>query len=322
MRIAITLALLAALGSPAHAGDDVGVIVVGEGSMQPQLQAQIEGWLSQHGHTLVTSPLPPEAITALVDCFVMQDKGCARGVVEQSAKSTSMVFARLDTKNNESNGTRDVTLTAYWFDKGHDAVTQSKTCERCTDQSLRTTADEIMRKLVGGGEIGHVKLKSIPAGARITIDGKPVGVTPLDWDLPSGKHTIMMDKAGLKPETRELLVLADKTDLFAMKLVPVDTGDHDGKPLPRIIPLGMVAAGGALLATGIVMFAIDEDPSFSTTKKTYRDTGPTGVGLGIGGLVLGGVGAGWLLFRSPKTTSTPVAAISSDSAYIGWIGRF
>lgn len=340
MRIAIILTLLAALGSPAHADGDLGIIVTGGGAMQPQLQAQLEGWLSQHGHTLVPSPLPPEAITALTDCFVRQDRGCARNIVEQRATSTSMVFARIDIRNNKSNGTRDVTLTAYWFHKGHDAVTQSKTCDRCTDQSLRTTADEIMKKLVSGGEggdeAGHVKFRSVPPGARITIDGQPIGVAPLDWDLPSGKHTILMDKPGLKPESRELLIVSDRTDLFAMKLVPLamnvyadhdhgnhDHGDHDhgDHPLSRTIPVGMLAAGGALLATGIVMIAIDQDPS-RQLGQYYRDTAPAGYRLAIGGAAVSSIGAGWLLLRSSKTHSAPVAAVTRDTAFIGWLGRF
>jgi PEGA domain len=325
MRIAITLVLLAALGSPAHADGDLGVIVTGEGSMRPQLQAQLEGWLSQHGHTLVPSPLPPQAIAALADCFVRQDRGCARNIVEQRAKSTSMVYARIDIRNNKSNGTHDVTLTAYWFNKGHDAVTQSETCDRCTDQSLRTTADEIMKKLVGGDEVGHIKFKSVPPGARITIDGQPIGVTPLDWDLPSGKHMVRMDKAGLEPESRELLVVSNRTDLFAMKLALSArndrSDDHDDKPHPRTIPLGMLAAGGLLLGTGIVMFAIDEDPGLNR-NKTYHNTAPAGFGLAIGGAMVSGLGAGWLLFRSSKAHSTPIAAVTSDSAYIGWLGRF
>src|SRR5512140_2548636 len=322
MRIAITLALLASLASPAHAGDDVGVIVTGEGSMQPQLTAQIESWLSQHGHKLVPSPLPPDAITALVDCFVMQDSGCARGVVEQRATSTSMVYARLETKDNASNGTRDVTLTAYWFDKGHEAISQSKTCQRCTDQTLRSTADEIMKKLVGGGDVGHLKFKSTPPGAKIIIDGQAIGVAPLDWDLPSGKHTIQRDKPGLKPESRDVLVISNKTDLFAMKLVALDNDNHgEGKPLPRSIPIGMAAAGGALVVAGGIMLYYDQDP-VPSAPATIHNTGPAGAALMISGAVLGGAGAAWLLFRSPKTTSGPVAAFTRDTGYVGGVGRF
>jgi PEGA domain len=319
MRIALPLALLLALSSPARAGSDVGVIVTGEASMQPQLAAQIESWLSQHGHTLVPSPLPPEAVSALIDCFVIEDQGCARGIIEKQAKSTSMVYVRLDTKSS-SNGARDVTLTAYWFDKGHDAISQRKTCQRCTDQAMRTTADEIMKKLVGGSAVGHVKLKSVPPGARITIDGQAIGVTPLDWDLPPGKHTILMDKAPLQPASRDIVVASDKTELLTMELTP-PVRDDGGGSLPRFVPIGLLAAGGALLVTGTVMLAIDEDP-VPSSPPTIHNTGPTGAVLAITGVVAGGVGAYLLWFRSPRKTSTPVAAVTRDTAYIGWLGRF
>jgi len=318
MRIVIPLALLIALSASARAGADVGVIVTGEASMQPQLAAQIESWLSQHGHTLVPSPLPPEAVTVLIDCFVIEDQGCARGIIEKRAKSASMVYVRLDTKN-ASNGTRDVTLTAYWFDKGHDTITESKTCQHCTDQAMRTAAAEIMKKLVGDGAVGHVKLKSVPPGARITIDGQAIGVTPLDWDLPPGKHTILMDKAPLQPASRDIVVASDKTELLTLELAPPV---HDnGGGLPRFVPLGLLATGGALLVTGGVMYAFDQDP-VPSEPETIHNTGPTGVGLAITGVVAGGVGAYLLWFRSPRKTSTPVAVVTSDTAYIGWLGQF
>jgi len=318
MRTAIILALLIALGSPAYAGGDVGVIVTGEGAMQPQLRAQIESWLAQHGHTLVPSPLPSDAIPLLVDCIAMDDKGCARNIVEQHATTSSMVFARLDTKNNATSGARDVTLTAYWLNKGHDAVGERKTCEHCTDQSLRTTADEVMKKLLIG-DVGHVKLKSTPDGAKITIDGQAIGVTPLDWDLPPGKHTIQMDKAGLQPRSRDLVIVSNKTELFAMKLTPGD--DEQAGSGSRLIPIGLLAVGGALIATGIAFIAIDQDPGPFEPPK-IRNSAPTGTVLVAGGAAAAGIGAYLLWFRSPKTTSIPVAAFTRDTAYIGWLGRF
>jgi hypothetical protein len=316
-RAALTLAVVLALASPARAGSDVGVLVTGDGSIQAQLAAHIESWLTQHGHTLVPSPLPPEAITALVDCFALENQGCARDVVEKRARSSTMVFAHVETANN---GTRDLTLTAYWFDKGHDAIAERKTCEHCTDQTLGTIADELMKKLVGGAAAGHVKLKSTPAGARITIDGKPIGVTPLDWDLLPGKHTIQMDKKGHQPASRAVVVASNQTDTLAMDLVPKDDGESDQQP-SRILPLTLLGAGGALVATGIVYIAIDEDPSRRGPPRIY-DTARLGVGLAIGGVVVAGAGAYWMWFRSPKMASTPVAAFTSDTAYIGWLARF
>jgi hypothetical protein len=318
-RAALTLAVLLALASSAHAGGDVGVIVTGESSMQPQLAAHLESWLSHHGHTLVPSPLPSEAITALIDCFALENQSCARDIIEKRARSSNMVYAHLETA---SDGTRDVTLTAYWFDKGHDAVAERKTCERCTDQSLRTIADELMKKLVGGADVGHVKLKSTPAGARITIDGQPIGVTPLDWDLLPGKHTIQMAKIGLQPASRAIVVASNQTVSFAMDLVPSDD-DHGDHRLQRIIPVALVGTGAALLIAGGLMIHYNQDPGH-TQPEFIHHTGPTGVGLAIGGgvAVAGGIVAYFLWPRSAKTTSTPIAAFTSDAAYIGWLSRF
>jgi hypothetical protein len=331
MRLALPLALaaVAALGSPARADGDVGVIVTGEGSMQPQLEAHIEDWLSQHGHRLVPSPLPPDAISALIDCFVAEDPTCARTVVERRAKSSSMVYARVDRidridrvdrvdRSTGGGGTHDLTLTAYWFDKGHDAVAERTICQRCNEQALRTTTDDLMRKLVGSGD-GHIKFRSNPSGARISVDGHDIGVTPLDWDIPAGKHIITMDKRGLRSASSELVVVSDHTDVLAMELVPQPVEDHPAPP-SRLAPLALLVGGGALIATGAVLIAIDQDP-VPSEPATIHNTGPAGVGLAIGGVVVGGLGAYLLWFRSPPATH-PVAVVSRDSAYIGWAGRF
>jgi hypothetical protein len=312
----LALAVLFALRSPARADGGVGVIVTGEASIQPQLTAQIGDWLSRHGHTLVSSPLPPDALTQLIDCVVISDRSCAREIVEKRARSPRVVLAQLDSKSLDG-GARDITLTAYWFDKGHDAVQERRTCPRCTAQSLRLTADEVMRKLVGSSD-GHVKLKSSPPGARIVIDGQPIGVTPLDWDLPQGKHTITMDKRGYAAASRQIDVVAERTDALALDLAPLAEPERDAS-WTRIVPIAMVVAGGAAVVAGGVMVAIDQDTG-PNEPAVIRNTGPGGVALMIGGAVVGGAGA-FLLFRS-SATSAPVAAIGQDGAYVGWVGRF
>src|SRR5215510_12680607 len=115
---AVFLAVALAFAAPARAAE-VGVVVTGESWMQPQLTAQIESWLSQHGHTLVRTPLPPDAINALNDCFVLGDQACARDVIDKLARSPAVVYARLDSRANGS-ATPDLALTVYWFTKGHD----------------------------------------------------------------------------------------------------------------------------------------------------------------------------------------------------------
>jgi hypothetical protein len=54
-----------------------------------------------------------------------------------------------------------------------------------------------------------------------------------------------------------------------------------------------------------------------------RDSAGTGVALVVGGVVLAGASASYLLwFSSPNTASAPVVSLISGTAYLGWIGRF
>jgi hypothetical protein len=209
-------------------------------------------------------------------------------------------------------------MTAYFFDHGHAAIGEKTTCQRCNDQSLRTTADQVLQKLVGGGEPGHLSHKSAPNGATITIDGTAIGITPLDWDLPPGKHTIQMDKPGRKSGVRDHVVISNKTDLLVMTLAP-DERDEQQQP-SQAIPLALVIVGGAAVVTGAGLIAFSPGPSGDS--RYYYRTRPPGIGVAAGGAVVGAVGAYLLWFRSPQTASTPVASFTADTAYVGWLGRF
>jgi len=310
----LAIAVMLALAAPARAGRNVGVVVTGESWMQPQLAAQIATWLSQHGHTPVASTMAPETLAALNDCFVIGDQGCARNVVEKAVRAASVLYARIDAHSNGSD-TPDLTLTAYFFDRGHDVIGEKTTCQRCTDQSLRTAADEILQKLVGGGGLGHLALKSAPPGAKITIDGTAIGITPLDWDIPPGKHTIQMDMPGRTSGTRDHVVVSNKTDIVVMTLPPVDLSPQPS----RAFPLALMISGGAaaVAGAGLIAFSPGPDPK----QRYYTRTWPPGIAVAAGGAVLAGVGA-YLWFRSPRTDSAPVASFTGDSAYVGWLGRF
>jgi hypothetical protein len=310
----LAIAVVLALAAPARAGRNVGVVVTGESWMQPQLAAQIATWLSQHGHTPVASTMTPETLAALNDCFVIGDQGCARKVVEGAVRATSVLYARIDAHSNGSDAP-DLTLTAYFFDRGHDATGEKTTCQHCTDQALRTASDEILRKLVGGGGLGHLTLKSAPPGATITIDGTAIGITPLDWDIPPGKHTIEMAMAGRKSGTRDHVVVSNKTDLIVMTLPPIDLNAQPS----RVFPLALMIGGGAAAITGAALIAFSPGPD--PHQRFYTRTWPPGIGVAAGGAVLVGVGA-YLWFRSPQPSSAPVASFTSDSAYVGWLGRF
>jgi hypothetical protein len=146
MRALFAALLLVSIGGAARA-DDVGVVVSGEATLQPQLAAGVESWLRDHGHTVVPSPLVPEATNKLIDCFVIEDLGCARQVIEGQSKAPTVVFARVDVSPRQD-GTRDFTIVGYWIVNGHDPVAERRTCSRCTEQGMRETLGTLLVALV------------------------------------------------------------------------------------------------------------------------------------------------------------------------------
>jgi hypothetical protein len=57
-------------------------------------------------------------------------------------------------------------------------------------------------------QVSIVSIKSDPAGAEITIDGKFVGTTPSSVQLQPGDHTIAIEKVGLKSWQKTMTIAA------------------------------------------------------------------------------------------------------------------
>ena len=141
------LVVLASLSaSQAHA-EQVGVVVTGEATLQPQVAAQLEGWLEDRGRIVMPGPLEPSAINTLIDCFVLEDLGCARGVVDARAKTRSIIYTHIEVTPN-GDGTRDIAVTSYWFEKQHDAMSERRVCEHCTTDKFHSMVDDLMLALV------------------------------------------------------------------------------------------------------------------------------------------------------------------------------
>jgi hypothetical protein len=314
LRALLATAILALAAVPVRADRSVGVVVTGEATMQPQLVAQIETWLRSHGHNLVPAPLPPDAINALIDCFVIEDQACAQRVVEKRAKSDSLVFAQVNVTSGATALDRTVTLVGYWLNKGSDAVHERRQCERCTDITMRSTADELMASLAAAGSNrGRVKLTSSPPGARVTVGGKELGRTPLDYSLPPGEHRLVFELEGRSAESRRVSVVKAET-------VSVDVEFAAPRP-GRGLAYVTLAGGAALALAAGILLRIDEDVPASTMDPEYLDTAPAGVALVAAGAAAIGVGV-YLLVRKPSERSAPAVSLVSGGGVIGWTGRF
>jgi hypothetical protein len=315
LRALLAIAVLALAAVPARADTSVGVVVTGEATMQPQLVAQLETWLRAHGHNLVSAPLLPDAINALIDCFVIEDLACAQRVVEKRAKTDAVVFAQVSVTSGATALDRTVTLVAYWLNKGSDAVHERRICERCTDVTMRDSADELMEALAAAGSNhGRVKLTSSPPGAKVTVGGKEIGRTPLDYNLPPGKHRLVFELEGRSAETRRVSIERAET-------VTVDVA-FGASPRPsRGLAYATLAGGAALAIAGGIMIAIDEDVPTDPSVPEYLDTAPAGVALAAAGAAAIGVGV-YLLVRKPRERSAPAVSLVSGGGVIGWTGRF
>jgi hypothetical protein len=166
----LVVAILVAASS-AHA--DVGVVVTGEATLQPALASQLEVWLKLRGHTVQVGALEPDAINTLIDCFVVEDLNCARTLVERRSSVTTVIYARAEMTANETDGSRDISLIAYWLSKGHETMGERRVCHHCTEEQLRSTADDLMGALASQPPIGsHVPAPAKVAAAH-TADMEP-----------------------------------------------------------------------------------------------------------------------------------------------------
>lgn len=320
MRASIALAILLGSMTSAHAGNDVGVVVSGDSASQ--ISTLVKDWLGGHGRVVVADAVPSPASTALADCVARANFDCARQVVDAKAKASAIVYVQAEVKR----GTQALTMIVYWFEKGQPAGTSRRTCDGCSGAALTAAIDALMTELMREtpSATGHVKLRSSPSGAKITIDGQSVGVTPLDWDLAPGSHAVGMRRNNEEPRKRAIVVRAEATELVEMSLGELPPSpareEHDDSFVDRTLPLAAMATGAAAVIAGAVMIAIDQntDPRAPTS---VHNSAPAGAAISIGGAVLAGVGA-YLWFRRPAPTSSPMAAVSGDGAYVGWLGRF
>lgn len=296
-------------------GEDVGVVVAGEASMQPLVTAHIQGWLERNGHRVAGAPMPPDAISSLIDCFAVQDEPCARKVVEERATATSVVFARIDLDPEASE--RSATMVAYWLERaGGEPVAQKGYCERCSDRVLETSTDKLITALAQASkkQPGLLKLTTSPAGARVHVGGELVGETPLERHVAPGSYKVALRLDGHAVEARDVTVRAGETTALDVPLAPEGGPGRGGRGW---LPPALVVGGAALVVTGVVLFVTSDTDD--GTKYEYISTRPPGIALGVAGLAAAGIGA-YLWTR--KRASAPIVAITPGAVHLGWSRRF
>jgi hypothetical protein len=310
----LPLVIVAVLSAPVRAGT-VSVVVTGDSELQAALSRNVESWLRTHGHT-VGEQLPADTVSSLINCMVIDDEGCARGVVDARTKSGSVVFSEIrKPRTKASNAT---TLIVYWLIKGKEPVGMRRACADCSEELLKSTLDEMLDTIVGASELarGKLELRSKPAGLTVILDNENIGITPVEREVPAGIHTIILMSSGRKVGERTLKIQPEVTAEITMTAtIPRDPNE----PRSRVLPGVALAVGGAAIVAGTILYLTsDVDDG---TKFEYYDNRPVGIGVAAGGLAVAAVGA-YLWFRSGNSDSTPVVAIDHHGGYVGWSRGF
>jgi len=255
MRTAFVVLALA-IATPAHA-EQVGVVVTGEATLQPQVASELEIWLHARGRQIEAAALEPSAINTLIDCFVLEDLGCARGLVDARSKAPSVMYARVEATQTDD-GMREVSVTGYWFQKNHEALAERRICEKCTDEKLHDTVDELMLALVH-----EVPLPSEAAAASAPVAEQPVDEMPVENQPRKNFVPLGLMVAGGAAIVAGGVLLAIDED-------PVPNGPQQATY--RQTATGgvvMTVAGAAALGTGIYLWMKDRKHGAPVAAVTH-----------------------------------------------------
>ncbi len=325
--LALIFAVVTILGAPrvAAAEKSVGVLVTGDYLKTPT-QQQVEAWLRDQGHKVVTNPMPADAVTTLLDCFVLDDPKCMRGVVDARSTTSITVSIRIDLSSKKA---RDVRLTIDWFTKGQSPITARRNCDGCTEPVLRSTIDSMLADLAkdAPGFTGTIKVTSTPAGLAVLMDNETIGVTPVEKSIPTGKHTFRVARDGRMGPEKTVEIDGDKPVDIVLEAPAASSAGGPGEnppnlPAPgrrsRLVPGLMIGIGLAGVGAGAALYFTSQEPTGD--GRTYRDTKNLGLGVAAGGgaLLITGV----IIILATKSTTGPTVSMTPGGGTVGWAGSF
>ncbi|MFT3698921.1 MAG: PEGA domain-containing protein [Kofleriaceae bacterium] len=316
--VLVSIALVAMSATPSRAEDhtSIGVVVVGDAAIQARLSVYLEHWLATHDRNVISKPLSADAINTITNCLVIDDHPCARSVVESRSKTPIVLFARAEASKDKT-----LVINALWIAKGHEALGERRVCEKCVGEEWHSSVDQMMEAFVQQTvEQGHIHVESDPPGLMVLFDYVQIGFTPLDKEVPTGHHRIDLMHGERHVGKKAVQIDAGDTTDVKIKAKLEDEAPVAGPSGSRLVPGIVMGAGIAAVGVGGV-FLYYGALGGSDNKYVYPDSTPVGIGVlaaGVGATIIGSI----LFVQAGHPKSAPVASVSHDSAYLGWITSF
>jgi hypothetical protein len=332
-RAVLTAFAVVVVGTTARAHADSGVVVVGgtvDATQREAVQKASNDVASELGWTTPATPLTKKETEALVACKDPHLAGCMPTAMKSGA--LHHVYVVVADPKTSDDGDVEIVLTGRIFGTDPpDSAADGRHCEPCAIDRLTESARDLATALLrhSASESRHTMLAitSVPPGASIMLDGQTIGVTDATYPTFPGKHVVMLQKQGYLIETQTIPVPENQTTEVKVQL----RASPSAMPPPatpvrepsRVLGPILVGTGAVFLAGGIVLVAVDQDPS-PTEGKKYWNTAPLGFTVGAIGLVAGGIGA-YVWYRASRAhapRTVPTAALVPGGGVVGFGGSF
>jgi hypothetical protein len=252
-----------------------------------------------------------------------------------------LAFVSIDSQSS-TDGSTKLVITEQLVAPGLFAPLGDKRyCDHCTDDVLAKLAGEltrdVLRELATRGGRTVLSIKSVPRGARITLDGKLVGATDSLRNTYPGTHSLSLELDGYQIVTRDAEAVEGKT--VEVNATLVSTASAIKQPTrrevappergwfgrsPGWVPWLCIGVGGAAIVTGGVLYLYNGEPSRDPSADQSRHY-TSFQGPGIATAVVGAVSLGFGLYlhhRQHEATSVIAATPSRDGLAIHWTGSF
>jgi hypothetical protein len=292
--------------------DAVGAVIVGGGAGDHDrrvVSAAVAVAARESGWSLPRDTVTAQEADRLLDCGDPHATWAACVPASIAGRGVHQIFVFAVERNESDSGAPMVVLTARLIVSAPQAlVVRQRFCEHCADDRLTAASIDLARQLLQDLAVRTgrtiLEVESSPTGARITIDGQPIGATNATFNTFPGSHVVVVEKLGYRAATRSVIAEEGKTAAVAVALVP-----SDGRPPVRSSHrlAGALIGGGALavVAAGVLLeLGARGGPGHPDDK--YRYAGATPAGALIGGAGLAAIATGlyqWL--RAPAANPGP-----------------
>ena len=158
---------------------------------------------------------------------------------------------------------------------------ESKTVTDQTD--LLMAARDLTHRLLTGVALdttGKIQLAITPAGAKVLLDGKPVGTSPLAAPLPmeEGKHKILIQLDGYVSYEATVEAVRGQTLFNEVELVSIAPIEAVGRG-NWAKTTGWISLGVSVAAFGAASyFGVEANQNYANYQKAIYNTGDASVG--------------------------------------------